>query len=453
MKWPWSHRPMTTTHLEPPSTSPSLASFLGLTGPSTEDFVRSRVAELAQAGSLDAANGDVLDAWLDRLRSEWHAQCAVERTERIAAADREVGRLEAESLAAKRRADAAAAELDRTEKFVAVAERSVLEPAEAVAGDKRERRRRPRPTVDSLEGLERRWWHGLFLKFLVLMAAIGDVVTFNVTLQGFFKNSGPLVAVGPDPRPGRGVRRSHAHGGARASQPARGPRGPRPSRDRRPRARLAGDRRRRGRLPHPGRDTTVTTQQSAFGTDTTAAGAGRVRTTHCSPRSCSAACSSVPASSPSTRASRSTTHNEDLPVGAQAAAEEAGVGHAAGPGGGSSSASRWSTPEARPTGPASAPRMRSRLADATIAELKELVRVEISAHLGMPEATTGLMAPHGSHGEEPDSVAVAIPKPRPAAPDVAAPKNWVVPPTTLWGGEQSANGHGALNGHGPADAR
>ena len=96
----------------------------------------------------------------------------------------------------QRRADTAAEELDRTQKFLTVAERSILEPAEAHAGDKRERRRRPRATVDSLEGLERRWWHGLFLKFLVLMAAVGDVVTFNVTLSAFFTDSGPMVLWG-----------------------------------------------------------------------------------------------------------------------------------------------------------------------------------------------------------------------------------------------------------------
>jgi len=93
------------------------------------------------------------------------------------------------------------------------------------------------------------------------------------------------------------------------------------------------------------------------------------------------------------------------------------------------------------------------LADATIEELKELVRVEISGHMGMPEATSGLVTSRPRGGEETESAPVAVPKPRPAVSQEGGPLNWVVPPATLWGGEQSADGHGALNGHGPADSR
>ena len=160
------------------------------------DHVTSEIARLAQSGSLDAANGDVLDAWLEGLRGQWHAKHEAERTERIAAARHDVGRLEAEALVSKLRAEAAAADLQRTSEHLRVVERRILEPAEAQAADRRERRRRPRATIDPLEGLERRWWHGLFLKFLVLMAAAGDVVTFNVTLAGFFTDSGIHVLWG-----------------------------------------------------------------------------------------------------------------------------------------------------------------------------------------------------------------------------------------------------------------
>jgi hypothetical protein len=456
MNLPWSRSSTLTPHVDAPSAATSLASFFGLTGPSAQDLVRARVAELAQAGSLDAANGDVLDAWLNSLRAEWHAQCAAERTERVAAAEREVGRLEAESVAAKRRADTAAEELNRAQKFLTVAEKSILEPAEAHAGDKRERRRRPRATVDSLEGLERRWWHGLFLKFLVLMAAVGDVVTFNVTLSAFFTDSGPMVLWGLTlALAAASVGLMHTAGHAlRNLREGRGGHG-------RPavvalvfgwlvigavavvfRIQVA---------------TPVTSQQSAFGTDTTAEAAVGAHDALLSAillgglfigSGLLAFYAGFSEHHPRMKTYLSV--RKQLPKKHESATRLALEAEIV----------RQSLEHVR--GEADRARLRAddamALADATIAQLKELVRVEISGHMGMPEATTGLIASrHPSRDDVSKTEPVAVPRPRPSGPDTPALPSLDLPPVTLWGAEPSMNGHrglnghGALNGHGPAD--
>jgi hypothetical protein len=89
------------------------------------------------------------------------------------------------------------------------------------------------------------------------------------------------------------------------------------------------------------------------------------------------------------------------------------------------------------------------LADATIDELKELVRVEIAGHLGMPEATTGLIASRQPSGEDPVDKPVAVPEPRPSSPNVVAPVAPVAPVMGLWSttpGDVHRNGHGSFNG-------
>ncbi|MGY1680678.1 hypothetical protein [Geodermatophilus sp. SYSU D01176] len=149
------------------------------------DEVVAQVAALAQAGALDAGNGDVLDGWLEGLRTKQRAQVLTDRTERIAAAQAEVSRLEAEAEEARFAADVVAERLDRTRRELSIAEKRVLGPADAQSVEKRERRSRPRPTVDALEGLVPSRGHSVVMVLLILLAAAGDLVTFRLTLAGF----------------------------------------------------------------------------------------------------------------------------------------------------------------------------------------------------------------------------------------------------------------------------
>jgi hypothetical protein len=420
MNWPWSRRRVRTTKVEVRPESTSLASLLGLTGPSAQEHVRTQVARLVGAGSVDAANGDVLDAWLDGLRNEWHAQHAAERTERLAAAERDVSRLEAEVLAARQKADTAAAEQQRTERFLAAVEKSILDPVEAHAGEQRERRRRPRPTVDPLEGLEKRWWHGLFLKFLVLMAAVGDVVTFNVTLSAFFTNSrAEVVGALTLALAAASVGLMHTAGHAlRNLREGRGGHG-RPAI-----AFLVAGWVVIGTVAVVFRTQVATplgAQQSAFGTDTAAEAATAAHDALLSAillaglfvgSGLLAFYAGFAQHHPrmktylALRTQLATQQKKATDLAYEAAQLERSLEHARG------EAER----EARRAGDAIA------VADATVAELKELVRVELSGHLGMPEATTGLIAPR-----QPDDV-------RPVYRLPAIPT------------ARSGNGHGSLNG-------
>jgi hypothetical protein len=452
MKWLWWRRPVRTAEVEAPA-STSFASFLGLTGPTAQEFVRGRVAELARAGSLDAANGDVLDAWLDGLRDEWHAQHAAERTARLDAAERELGRLEADALAKKQRADAATEELDRTKRFLDAAERNILEPAEAHAGERRERRRRPRPTVDPLEGLEHRWWHGLFLKFLVLMAAVGDVVTFNVTLSAFFRDSGPLVLWGLTfALAAASVGLMHTAGHAlRNLREGRGGHG-RPAV-----AFLVFGWLVIGTVAVVFRVQVATplgSKPSAFGADTAADAAAAA---HDALLSAILLGGLFVASGLLAFYAGFAEHHprmktylavrKQLPKRQETAtrlaheAEKARqvVEHARGE---ADRVDQWA-------------RDAIAVADATIAELKELVRVEMSAHLGTPEATTGLIAGRQSGGAEPTTPAPSTATPVPVRPwpRVPLPLEPAGRATDLWtntvpgAGERSQNGHGSINGH------
>jgi hypothetical protein len=159
------------------------------------DDVVAQIAALAQAGSLDAGNGDVLDGWLEGLRTKRRAHVLAERTERIAAAQAEVSRLEAAEVVAEQRAESAAAELQHTERLIAVLEKRIVEPAEAEPGERRERRSRPRPTLDPLEGLDRPWYKRIGLYLMLAVAAAGDVATFYVVLATSFREAGEPVVL------------------------------------------------------------------------------------------------------------------------------------------------------------------------------------------------------------------------------------------------------------------
>src|SRR3954452_7614230 len=86
---------------------------------SLRDEVTSRVSTLAQRGALDAGNGDVLDAWLDRQRTAWHARLDAERTTTVAAVGQSIGDLESRWLEADLGAQAADAEVEQTRRALA----------------------------------------------------------------------------------------------------------------------------------------------------------------------------------------------------------------------------------------------------------------------------------------------------------------------------------------------
>ena len=177
MSWTWKRhrRPGAPVDLRLPFLAPR----------TNRDDVVAQVAALARAGSLDAGNGDVLDAWLEGLRTKRRAHVLAERTERIAAAQAKVNDLEGEAAKARYEADVVAEQLDRTRRELSIAEKRVLGPADAQSVEKRERRSRPRPTMDALEGLVPSRGHSLLMVLLILLAAAGDLVTFRLTLAGF----------------------------------------------------------------------------------------------------------------------------------------------------------------------------------------------------------------------------------------------------------------------------
>jgi hypothetical protein len=155
-------------------------------GPSAREFVTAQVQHLASTGALDAGNGDVLDAWLEGVRHQSHARYAIERTERVAAAQREAVRLEADVVVAEHRAAAAVEELEHTKRLLGVLDRQVLGPVEHQPADPRERRRKPRPTVDPLEAVARPWYTRIGPFAFLTMAALGDLMTFRIVLAQTF---------------------------------------------------------------------------------------------------------------------------------------------------------------------------------------------------------------------------------------------------------------------------
>jgi hypothetical protein len=191
MNWPWSSRARTKVRVINSGDGGSLLRPLNPPLPprvgsgKTRESVERHVTELSQAGSLDAGNADVLDGWLDSLRPQWLAHHAVDSTERTAVAAHLAGHYEAESVAARERADHAAAERDHTQRLVNVYERQLLLPSETPP-PATDRRRRPRPTVDRLEGLTDTSGTGVLSKGLLLLAALGDFAAFYIVMEGVF---------------------------------------------------------------------------------------------------------------------------------------------------------------------------------------------------------------------------------------------------------------------------
>ncbi|MDK3256568.1 hypothetical protein [Blastococcus capsensis] len=148
------------------------------------DAVHKAVTELHAGGALDAGNGDALDAWIDTLRPQWIAHHEVAAAETDAVAQLAAGRYEAAAVAARGKAEATRAERDSTQRLVGIFEQRLLAPAEAATGASTDRRRRPRPSVDALEGLTpQRGWRFVSI-LLLLLATAGDLAAFYVTLAG-----------------------------------------------------------------------------------------------------------------------------------------------------------------------------------------------------------------------------------------------------------------------------
>jgi hypothetical protein len=148
------------------------------------DAVHKAVTEMNQRGALDAGNGDVLDAWIDSLRPQWIAHHVMASTDGEAAAQLAVGEYEAAAAAARARAEAKQEERDHTQRLLTIFEQRLVTPNEAPAMDHADRRRRPRPSLDALEGLTpQRGWK--FVSILLLaLAAAGDLASFYITLAG-----------------------------------------------------------------------------------------------------------------------------------------------------------------------------------------------------------------------------------------------------------------------------
>jgi hypothetical protein len=157
------------------------------------DAVNKVVSEMHEKGALDAGNGDVLDPWLDSLRPQWIAHHVAAGAESEAAALRAAGELEAAAAAARHRADAAKAARDDTQRKLAIFEQRLVAPNEAPAMDHADRRRRPRPSLDALEGLTpQRGWRIISI-LLLLLATAGDLASFYVTLAGLTRGQAYMV--------------------------------------------------------------------------------------------------------------------------------------------------------------------------------------------------------------------------------------------------------------------
>jgi hypothetical protein len=157
------------------------------------DAVNRVVTEMHEKGALDSGNGDVLDPWLDSLRPQWIAHHVAAGAESEAAAHQAAGELEAAAAAARHRADAAQAARNDTQRKLAIFEQRLVAPNEAPAMDHADRRRRPRPSLDALEGLTpQRGWQVVSI-LLLLLAAAGDLASFYVTLAGLTRGEAYMV--------------------------------------------------------------------------------------------------------------------------------------------------------------------------------------------------------------------------------------------------------------------
>jgi hypothetical protein len=161
---------------------PPLSSRMPIT--QARDAVYKVVTELNERGALDAGNGDVLDAWIDRLRPQWLAHHVMVSAEAEAAAQLVAGKYETAVEEARGKAELARSERDHTQRLVEIYEERLLTPNEGSAMEHPDRRRRPRPSLDALEGLTpQRFWRVLSIGLLVL-AALGDFASFWIVLAG-----------------------------------------------------------------------------------------------------------------------------------------------------------------------------------------------------------------------------------------------------------------------------
>lgn len=153
------------------------------------DAVNKAIAEMDQKGALDAGNGDVLDAWLDQLAPQWHAHDVMAAADAEATAQLAAGEYEALATYRRERADAARAERDRVQRLLEIHERELLAPHDEPVMSRPDRRRRPRPALDSLEGLTHQPWWRLVSILMLLLAAAGDLISFWITLQQLLWNA------------------------------------------------------------------------------------------------------------------------------------------------------------------------------------------------------------------------------------------------------------------------
>jgi len=200
MKWPWTRKKKRTkARAVVPGSATAL---LQLTDPPlpprlapnrARDAVYKAITEMAMTGSLDAGNGDVLDAWLDRLKPQWLAHHLMAGAELEASAQHVAGEYEAAAVAARRRAEAAAARRDDSQRLLSVYEQRLVAPSESAVTGRPERRRRPRPTLDTLEGLTHQWTWRIVSLLLLLLAAAGDFVNFWTVVAVLTGENGTLL--------------------------------------------------------------------------------------------------------------------------------------------------------------------------------------------------------------------------------------------------------------------
>jgi hypothetical protein len=146
--------------------------------------VHKAVVEMNQRGALDAGNGDVLDAWIDSLRPQWIAHHVMASADGEAAAQLAAGEYEAAAAAARARAEAKKQQRTHTQRLLQVFEQRLVAPNESPAMDHADRRRRPRPALDTLDGLKpQRGWKVISFVLLALATA-GDLASFYITLAG-----------------------------------------------------------------------------------------------------------------------------------------------------------------------------------------------------------------------------------------------------------------------------
>lgn len=202
MKLPWNRKPRTAVeaalathdgwsfrHPSDPRLSPRMSVR------EARDAVYKVVTETNERGALDAGNGDAFDAWIDSLRPQWIAHHVMSGADGEAAAQLAAGEYAASAAAARQRAEAMKAERDHTRRLVDIYEQRLLSPAEEPGLAHADRRRRPRPGLDALEGLTpQRGWKVLSWVLLAL-AAGGDLASFYIVLAGTLGGNEVMVVL------------------------------------------------------------------------------------------------------------------------------------------------------------------------------------------------------------------------------------------------------------------